>query len=65
MIQTENFEINGHALIRTWSDAGMKIRKDGTDQIYDEAIDPVGTGRTYTETDEKVEIIEDTEQFDG
>ena len=55
MIKTETYEINGHSLIKTYSDAGFKIRKDGTDEIYDEAIDPADSGRTYTETDEPVD----------
>ena len=58
MIQTEPMTINNHHLIRTYSDAGFKIRKNGTDEIYDEAIDPAGSGRTYTETDEPVELTE-------
>lgn len=56
MIKTESLTINSHALIRTYSDAGFKIRKDGTDEIYDEAIDPADSGRTYTETDESIEV---------
>lgn len=56
MIQTEQLIINNHELIRTYSDAGFKIRKDGTDEIYDEAIDPADSGRTYTETDESIEV---------
>lgn len=56
MIKTEPLTINNHALIRTYSDAGFKIRKDGTDEIYDEAIDPADSGRTYTETDESIEV---------
>lgn len=59
MIQTETLTINNHKLIRTYSDAGFKIRKSGTDEIYDEAIDPANSGRTYSETDEKVEMIEE------
>lgn len=58
MIQTEPLTINNHALIRTYSDAGFIIRKDGTDEIYDEAIDPADSGRTYTETDEPVDTSE-------
>lgn len=61
MIQTETFTINNHELIRTYSDAGFKIRKNGTDEIYDEAIDPAGSGRTYVETDEPVETPEEDE----
>ncbi|MBQ9050604.1 MAG: hypothetical protein IJ126_08415 [Lachnospiraceae bacterium] len=40
---------------RTYSDKGFKIRQDGTGIIYDEAVDPADSGRTYTETDEPVE----------
>lgn len=58
MIQTEPMTINNHHLIRTYSDAGFKIRKNGTDEIYDEAIDPADSGRTYSETDEPVETSE-------
>lgn len=53
MIQTENFEKNGRTLVRTSSDAGYLIRQDGTGAVYDEAVDPVEMGRTYTETDEQ------------
>lgn len=58
MIQTEELTINNHHLIRTYSDAGYKIRKNGTDEIYDEAIDPADSGRTYSETDEPVDTSE-------
>lgn len=51
MIRTEIFRDD---LIRTYSDAGMKIRQDGTGILYDEAIDPDYMHRTYTETDEPV-----------
>lgn len=49
-IVQEQYSIDGREFIKTYSDLGMKIeRQDGV--IYDEAVDPVGTGRTYTETD--------------
>lgn len=51
MIKTETKD----GLVRTYSDAGMKIKQDGTDIIYDEAIDPADMHRTYTETDEPIE----------
>ena len=63
MIQTELLTINNNKFIRTWSDMGFKIHKDGTDEIYDEAIDPAGSGRTYTETDELIEIFEEDENI--
>lgn len=62
MIQTEPMTINNHHLIRTYSDTGFKIRKNGTDEIYDEAIDPADSGRTYSETDEPVETEEEEDE---
>jgi len=62
MIQIETITINGREFVRTYSDGGYRIRQDGTGVIYDEAVDPVGTGRTYTETDEPVETEEMTEE---
>lgn len=52
MIITQNITISGRALIRTYSDAGMLIERDGA--RYAEAIDPAELGRTYTETDEPI-----------
>ena len=54
MIKTETFEKNGRTLVRTWSDTGYRIRRDGTGAVYDEAVDPADSGRTYTETSEKI-----------
>lgn len=54
MIVTENLTMDGRQFVKTYSDAGMKIqRQDGV--VFDDAIDPVETGRTYTETDEPIE----------
>ena len=50
MIQSEHMTINGGEFIRTWSDKGMMIERDGA--LYDEAYDPVGSERAYTETDQ-------------
>jgi hypothetical protein len=51
MIQTEIFGTrrDGTVLIRTYSDTGCHITRDG--EIYEEAIDPRDSGRSYTETD--------------
>lgn len=57
MIVTERIIAGGREFVRTYSDEGYLIRKDGTDEIYSEAIDPVEMGRTYTETDEKEELM--------
>lgn len=60
MIKTENLTINGKAFIRTFSDSGFMVERDGV--RYSEAIDPAELGRTYTETDEPVEGMTETEQ---
>ena len=41
----------GEGLVRTYSDKGMMIRGGFPEADYAEAVDPVGLGRTYTETD--------------
>ena len=50
---------DGVNLYRTYSDADLKIRKVGTDEIYDEAIDIEGAPYTYEETDMPIEIEEE------
>ena len=47
---------DGVNLFRTFSDAGKKIRKVGTNEVYDAAIDVGGARFTYEETDIPVEI---------
>lgn len=42
---------DGVNLYRTYSDKGLKIRKVGTDEIYDDAIDIENIPYTYEETD--------------
>ena len=59
MIKIETITINGRTLVRTYSDANRMIQQDGTGAIYSEAVDPVGSGRTYTETDTPIEQTED------
>ena len=54
MIKTEFYKtLNGINLYRTYSDEGYFITRDG--EMYEEAIDPEGSGRTYSETDEVIE----------
>ena len=59
MIVTEYYMTreDGVVLKRTYSDEGFMIERDGV--LYDEAIDPAELGRTYTETDQKIEVVED------
>lgn len=59
MIKTETITINGRQLLRTWSDAGRMIERGGA--LYSEAVDPLDSGRTYTETDEQAETAPMTE----
>lgn len=42
-------ELNGFEYDYTYSDAGRYVVRDGVS--YDEAYDPVGSGRVYTEGD--------------
>ena len=64
MIQREFKETrsDGVKLYRTYSDRNMMIQKDGTDEIYSEAIDIENSGFTYTETDIPIEGDIDDEQ---
>ena len=59
MIKTEKIYVNGRALVHTYSDANRMIRQDGTEIVYIEAVDPIGSGRTYTETDIVIERTEE------
>lgn len=57
MIVTENMSINGKAFIRTYSDSGYMLERDGI--RYSDALDPAELKRQYTETDEPVEVLEE------
>ena len=59
MIKTEVVTIRDKQYQRTWSDAGMMIERNGA--RYSEAVDPLNSGRTYTETDEPIEQEMDDE----
>ena len=59
MIKSETITINGLALVRTYSDANRMIQQDGTEIVYTEAVDPIGSGRTYTETDIVIDRTEE------
>ena len=53
MIKTETMTINSKVFVKTYSDQGYMVERDGV--RYSEAIDPAEFGRTYTETDEPIE----------
>ena len=59
MIIIEDYRVreDGIELVRTYSDAGMMIERDGV--RYSEAIDPKELGRTYIETDEPIPVMEE------
>lgn len=52
MIKTEPMEINGRRLVKTYSDAGMMVERNGV--LYDSAIDPEDSGRVYFESAIKI-----------
>lgn len=55
MIVKTTKAINGIEYDYTYSDAGMMIERNGA--RYSEAVDPLNSGREYTETDEPIEAI--------
>lgn len=54
MIKTEIVKINGTQFLHNYSDTGMKISRSGV--LYDDALDPIDSGRMYTETDVPVPV---------
>ena len=58
MIVQTTQEINGVVYSYTYSDSGFMIERDGV--RYSEAIDPLDSGRVYTETDEPIDTLEMT-----
>lgn len=59
MLYVENVTINGREFTRTWSDRFM-IERDGV--LYSDAIDPINSGRVYTETDVPLDVVEEPEE---
>lgn len=53
-------ELIGNDLVRTYSDKNVYIHGGFPEADYAEAVDPVGMGRTYTETDIPIEEEEAT-----
>ena len=56
IIQTTK-KINGVVYDYAYSDSGFMIERDGV--RYSEAVDPLNSGRVYTEKDEKLEEMEE------
>lgn len=59
MMKTEILMISEMSFVKTYSDTGMMIERDGVQ--YEEAIDPSNLNREYTETNIPIE----TETIDG
>lgn len=55
MIKTETVTIGEQQFIRTYSDKGMYIHGGNPESDYVEAIDPIDSGRTYSETDTPID----------
>lgn len=61
MIVTESMLINDCEFIRTYSDGGYLVERDGVK--YCEAMDPAGMNHEYTETQERIRYgVSDTEE---
>lgn len=56
MIMTEFYKTreDGVRLVRTYSDAGKLLERDGV--VYEEAIDPEDSGRVYVETEQDADM---------
>lgn len=52
MIKTKTLIIGDRNFVKTYSDSGYLIERNGVK--YSEAVDPEGSGRVYTETSERV-----------
>ena len=63
MIKTETITMNNRTLVRTYSDANLMIRQDGTGAVYSEAYDPADSGRTYSETDKEIPTEADSADY--
>lgn len=62
MIVTENITINGKAFVKTYSDAGYMIEREGA--LYSEAIDPAEFKRVFLETDTLIDGTEEATKED-
>lgn len=54
MIVQTTKEIHGVMYDYAYSDSGYMIERDGV--RYSEAVDPIDSGRLYTETDEPINV---------
>lgn len=59
MIISETIKKNDKEFTLTYSDAGLYIERNGV--LYKEAIDPLGSGREYIETDRIIDTPPETD----
>lgn len=50
---------DGVRLFKTYSDTGFRILQQQTGIVYDEAIDVENAPYTYSETGDKIEVVEE------
>lgn len=62
-IITETVTIGNYQYTHTYSDGGYMIHGGSPEGDYEEAYDPVGSGRIYTETDILIEGGSDAEEI--
>lgn len=60
MIKCDEYTLNGVQFKHWYSDAGMKVEREGV--LYDTADDPAEYGRTYNETDIPIETLQPTDE---
>lgn len=63
MIITENYELNGVSMTKTYSNINHYVERDGVK--YEEAHDPTRLGRTYTESSDAIEVEFEDELADA
>lgn len=63
MIITEKVTIRNRDFIRTYSDEGRYVVRDGVS--YSEAIDPLDSGRVYTEGEVMPEEVTDLSEVEA
>ena len=62
MIVKTTKTISGITYDYTYSDTGMKIERNGA--LYDEAVDPLDSGREYAETDVPIDSFDENAEED-
>lgn len=61
MIVTETITINGKDFTHNYSNSGFWIKKQGTEELYEYAIDIPEHDYVYIETDRLIEVEDDND----